>query len=211
MTDETSAPRRVALLLFDRFELLDVFGPAEMFGLVPSAFQIELIGPQPGPVASAQGPEVVAARSFSAVDDLDLLLVPGGVGTRAEVANEALLAWLRRISEQAQYVTSVCTGAALLARAGLLDGRRATTNKWAFEWVAAQGPQVEWVKKARWVEDGAFWTSSGVSAGMDMALALIERMAGADVAAKVANGAEYARHVDADWDPFAELYDFTKS
>ena len=206
----SGSPRRVGLLLFDGFELLDVFGPAEMFGLLKSAFVIELIGPHAGPVASAQGPEAVAARDFRTVSDLDIVLVPGGVGTRQEVENEDLLGWIGQASGTAEYVTSVCTGSALLARAGVLNGRRATTNKWAFEWVVSQGPEVQWLKQARWVEDGKFWTSSGVSAGMDMALALIEKIEGSEVATKIAHGTEYDRHTDATWDPFAELYDYTR-
>ena len=106
----------------------------------------------------------------------DLILVPGGIGTRREVDNPRLLEWLNQRAAAAILVTSVCTGAALLARAGLLDGKRATTNKRAFAWVASQGPEVNWIKQARWVEDGKFATSSGVSAGIDMALALIARL-----------------------------------
>src|SRR5207244_9790209 len=92
-------------------------------------------------------------------------LVPGSHVTLKEVANEPLLDWIRRRSEQTSIVASVCTGAALLARAGVLDGRRATTNKFSFSGVVEQGPKVEWVREARWVEDGKFATSSGVSAG----------------------------------------------
>ena len=205
-----AVPRTVGILLFDQFELLDVFGPAEMFGLPKSRFQLQMIGPVDGPVVSAQGPSVMADRARRDVTQLDLLLVPGGMGTRAEVENQDLLSWLREISAGAEYVTSVCTGSALLARAGVLDGHRATSNKWAFEWASSQGPNVEWVKKARWVEDGKFWTSSGVSAGIDMSLALIEKLCGSELAGMLANGTEYDRHTDPDWDPFAELYEFTK-
>jgi transcriptional regulator GlxA family with amidase domain len=100
---------------------------------------------------------------------------------------------------------TVCTGTSLLARTGLLDGRRATTNKLAFEWVKSQGPNVNWVKQARWVVDGKFVTSSGVSAGMDMALDVISRLHDEDTAQFVANVTEYEWHRDADWDPFAKL------
>lgn len=202
----THKTRRAAILIFDQFELLDVFGPAEMFGLLKSQFALELIGTRAGPIPSFQGPEAVAGRRFSEVDELDLLLVPGGMGTRTEVGNEELLAWLSTISKTTEYVTTVCTGTALLAKAGILDGHRATTNKWAFDWVASQGPSVGWVHEARWVEDGKFWTSSGVSAGIDMALALIERIAGTETAEKLANGTEYEWHRDSSWDPFAALY-----
>jgi putative intracellular protease/amidase len=117
-----------------------------------------------GSVASAQGPCAVAEHALTDCPKLDVLVVPGGIGTRREVNNPALLDWLRQRSAEAEVVSSVCTGAALLARAGLLDGRRATTNKLSFAWVVEQGPRVHWVRQARWVEDDRFVTSSGVSA-----------------------------------------------
>src|SRR6185295_16465540 len=117
-----------------------------------------------------------------------------------------LLDWLVGRATDTGIVTSVCTGAALLARAGILDGRRATTNKFAFQWVVEQGPRVEWVREARWVEDGKFATSSGVSAGIDMALRVIERTASPEVADRIATAMEYERHRDPAWDPFAKLW-----
>lgn len=203
MSQGSSKPRVVGIALFDRFELLDVFGPAEFFGLLKGHFNLLMIGPERGSVASAQGPKVIADVAFGEVSELDLILVPGGIGTRKQVENEEFLAWLKKISSQAEYVTSVCTGSALLARAGVLDGKRATSNKWALDWVMSQGPYVNWVKKARWVEHGKYWTSSGVSAGMDMGLALIGRLHGSQIADGVAKGTEYDRHVDPNWDPFA--------
>jgi transcriptional regulator GlxA family with amidase domain len=95
------------------------------------------------------------------------------------------------------------SGAGLLARAGLLDGLRATTNKWAFEWPRSQGPRVNWIRQARWVEDGRFFTSSGVSAGIDMALAVIGRRYSRETAEAIALAIEYEWHRDPDWDPFA--------
>jgi transcriptional regulator GlxA family with amidase domain len=100
---------------------------------------------------------------------------------------------------------SVCTGSGLLAAAGLLDGHRATSNKRSFAWACQQGPAVEWVAKARWVEDRNRWTSSGVAAGMDMALALIARLHGDGTATAIANGVELEWHRDPGWDPFATL------
>jgi transcriptional regulator GlxA family with amidase domain len=148
----------------------------------------------------------VADWSLAECPKLDVILVPGGMGTRRVVANEAVLGWLRERRSDARVVTSVCTGAALLARAGLLDGRRATTNKASFAWVVGQGPGVSWVKQARWVEDGPFVTSSGVSAGIDMTLAVIERLESREVAEKIAVQMEYDWHRDASWDPFAAVH-----
>jgi transcriptional regulator GlxA family with amidase domain len=125
------------------------------------------------------------------------------MGTRREVENRALLRWLAAAADRAEIVASVCTGSALLAKAGVLDGRRATTNKNAFDWVASQGPAVHWQRRARWVEDGKFITSSGVSAGTDMALALIARLCGIDQARQVAHWAEYVWNEDSADDPFA--------
>jgi transcriptional regulator GlxA family with amidase domain len=203
-----TAPLTVGIVLFDSFELLDVFGPCEAYGShhLDGAFKLATVAAKAGPVASAQGPATVADHSFDTAPHLDLLLVPGGIGTRREVNNTGLLNWLRARSADASIVTSVCTGAALLARAGLLDGLRATTNKRAFPWVASQGPAVDWIKQARWIEDGKFATSSGVSAGIDMALALIARLISAEEAEMVATAIEYEWHRDPAWDPFAKIY-----
>ena len=131
------------------------------------------------------------------------MLIPGGKGTRSGVETGPLIDWIRERAELAELVMTVCTGTSLLARTGLLDGRRATTNKLAFDWVMSQGPNVSWVKQARWVVDGKFVTSSGVSAGMDMALDVISRLHDEETARFVADVTEYEWHRDADWDPFA--------
>ena len=198
--------RSIGVLLFNQFELLDVFGPLEMFGLLPEHFDLLLVAESGSRVASAQGPASVIDYRFEDSPDFDLLLVPGGRGTRREVDNPVLLDWLRDRAGSAELITSVCTGSALLARAGILDGQRATTNKAAFTWVAAQGERVDWVKQARWVEDGRFFTASGVSAGMDMSLAVISRLHGEDLAEQVANWSEYDWHRNPAWDPFAAVH-----
>jgi transcriptional regulator GlxA family with amidase domain len=195
--------RTVGVLLFDQFELLDVFGPLEMLGMLDEDFAIRLVAEQARVVASAQGPLSVIDDLFADDRAYDVLLVPGGMGTRREVGNAALLDWLAGAAERAEIVASVCTGSALLAKAGLLDGRSATTNKNAFDWVMSQGPKVQWQRRARWVEDGKFFTSSGVSAGMDMALALIARLCGTERAHQVAHWAEYVWNADSANDPFA--------
>ena len=194
---------RIGVVLFKDFELLDVFGPLEMFGLLPEHFEIHLVA-EAGPlIASRQGPKSAIDHEFGDNYQYDILLVPGGMGTRQQVANPVLLEWLSKQSVGAQYITSVCTGSALLASSGLLDGARATTNKAAFAWVTEPGTQVLWQKQARWVEDGKFFTSSGVSAGIDMSLALIAKLLEQETAQQVALWAEYEWHEDPDWDPFA--------
>jgi transcriptional regulator GlxA family with amidase domain len=198
--------RTLGVVLFPGFETLDVFGPVEMFGSLPGAVEIRMVAERPGVVPSAQGVAVHVDHVFADCPRLDLLLVPGGFGTRAEADNTALIGWLTERAAAAERAMTVCTGTALLARTGLLDGRRATTNKMFFDWVASHGPHVEWVKQARWVADGRFVTSSGVSAGMDMALAVIAELWGQPLAERVALATEYEWHRDAGWDPFARAH-----
>jgi transcriptional regulator GlxA family with amidase domain len=204
MTDTKT--RHLGAVLYPDFELLDVFGPLEMFGMLKGLVDVSVVAEKSGPVASAQGPETVARYGFADCPHLDLILVPGGFGTRAEIENPAILRFLAERVPQADAAMTVCTGTALFARAGVLAGRRATTNKMFFQWVAEQGPEVEWVKAARWVEDGKLFTSSGVSAGMDMALAVIAKLYGQQMSDNLAAAAEYDWHRDASWDPFARLH-----
>jgi transcriptional regulator GlxA family with amidase domain len=204
-----ATPIHVGALFYPNFELLDVFGPLEMFAtLGHERARIHTIAAEPGPVRAAiaadgpLGPAVLADYGYADAPPLDVLLVPGGFGTIPALMDEKLLGFLRERAATTPIVASVCTGSALLARAGLLDGRRATSNKQFFELARAQSDRVHWVEAARWVDDGPVVTSSGVSAGMDMALALIERLFGAEAAEQVAVGTEYTRHRDADRDPF---------
>jgi putative intracellular protease/amidase len=198
--------KRLGVILFPDFELLDVFGPVEMFANLQGSVDVLMVAERAGPVRSAQGPAVVAEAGFADCPALDLLLVPGGIGTRAAIDDQGLLAFLRQRVADAEFAMTVCTGAALFAQAGVLDGRRATTNKMLFQWVTEQGPKVDWVKEARWVEDGKFVTSSGVSAGIDMALAVIARLSGQQTADLLAVGTEYEWHRDPTWDPFAKIH-----
>jgi len=198
--------RSIGVVLFNEFELLDVFGPLEMYGMAPENFEIHMVAERGGDVASKQGPRSVVEHEFGDGRQFDILLVPGGRGTRTEVENSILLEWLRVQSLNAEYVTSVCTGSALLAKAGLLDGIRATTNKRAFAWATSQSDKVIWEKEARWVEDEKFFTSSGVSAGMDMSLAVIGKILGNETAEQIATWTEYEWHSDAGWDPFARIH-----
>ena len=192
----------VGTLLFPGFELLDVFGPLQMLGALPSGYQLEMVAETTGPVASRQGAKAVAELSLADAKTFDVLLIPGGRGTRREVDNAALITWIGAKAQTAKFVATVCTGSALLARTGLLDGRKATSNKAAFGWVMEQGPKVLWQPRARWVVDGKYFTSAGVSAGMDMALALIETLEGSEAALRAAEQAEYRWINDPADDPF---------
>ncbi len=200
--------RTLGVVLFEGFELLDVFGPLEAWGMlaVMGQCKITTVAERSGVVTSAQGPKAIAEFGFGDCPHLDLMLLPGGIGTRKEISNQTLLDWLKARGEKAEVVTTVCTGTAILAHTGLLDGRRATTNKRAFKWVAEQSAKVNWIREARWVEDGKFATLSGVSAGIDMALAVMARLYGAETAEKIAIAMEYDWHRDAGWDPFAKIH-----
>ena len=209
MTNDPSRPLTLGVILYPGFELLDVFGPLEMFcALGRQRLVAHIVAERAGPVPAGVvpdgpvGPHVVAEFGFDDAPQLDLLLLPGGIGTFPELNNEKLMAFLRARSKRARVTTSVCTGSALLAKAGVLDGHRATSNKQFFSLAVAQSDKVNWIEAARWVDDGAVVTSSGVSAGMDMALAVIARLFGADAAEQVAIGTEYTWHRDADVDPF---------
>jgi len=211
MTD-TPPVRRVAVALFEGFTVLDVYGPVQALAAcrIPredSTFQrlfdIFSMAEHSGVVPSSEGPASHAAYSFTDAPAFDILLIPGGFGTRAAVNHAPFLDRLATASQQASVTATVCTGSALLARTGLLDHRPATSNKIAWNWVLQQGPRVRWIRQARWVDDGTIITSSGVSAGIDMALSLIARLNGRDLALAAARFMEYRWHEDAGDDPFA--------
>ncbi len=197
--------KTLGVVLYNDFELLDAYGPLEMFGVLGADLEIVVVAEQKGPVKSSAGPKTLAEFDFNDAPKLDLTLLPGGIGTIPELDNAAMLDFLRARCPEAEINMSVCTGSALLARAGLLDGLRATSNKMFFNLAAAQSDQVEWVENARWVDAGQYVTSSGVSAGTDMSLAVIERLFGAERAQQITAFTEYQWHTDADSDPFAEL------
>ncbi len=160
--------------------------------------------PVPAPVASFNGPRVAPDlfRDEALEQPLDLLMVPGGQGVGTllmdpdTAAVQALLQWVQAMDQHVAVVTSVCTGAAILAQSGLLDGRPAATNHQAFGWVAGFGPAVLWDNVSRWVDAGKYVTSAGVSAGTDMAWHLVARLAGRAVAETAALAAEYDWHRD---------------
>jgi transcriptional regulator GlxA family with amidase domain len=196
--------RTLGVLLFPGFELLDAYGPMELWGNLRNKVKIVTIATNRGEIASTQGPKTIADYGYNDAPHLDLILVPGGMGILQFLKDTATLEWLRERAGKAEIVMSVCNGASLLAAAGILDGRTATTNKMLWKMATEPGPKVRWVKKARWVDDGTIVTASGVSAGMDMSLAVITRLYGKEVAEWLARLTEYEPHSDPDWDPFAK-------
>lgn len=196
------AHRTLGVVLYPGFEVLDVFGPVEMWANVPG-LEVVMIAEKTGPVRSAQGVEVIATHDFASAPKIDVLMTPGGIGTYKALKNPRLLEFLRAQDQTVELMTSVCTGSAILAKAGLLHGRRATSNKAYFKLAEAQDDGVIWVRKARWVEDGKYVTSSGVSAGTDMALGVVARLYGLDGARRLARTLEYQWSEDPSLDPFA--------
>ncbi|MDA8953590.1 DJ-1/PfpI family protein [Pseudomonadales bacterium] len=196
---------RLGAVFYNDFELLDAYGPLEMFGAMGDEIEIVTIAEQAGPVSSSAGPKTIADYGFNDAPELDLILLPGGIGTIPELGNEAMLTFLKTRAAKSQITMSVCTGSALLAKAGLLDGLAATTNKMFFELARSQSDQVDWQEAARWVDAGRYVTSSGVSAGTDMALAVIQRLFGPEAAQNVVNYTEYQWHTEANTDPFESL------
>lgn len=195
--------RKMAALVFPGFQTLDFFGPIELLGGFMDKIETITVAQTADPTPSRHGQRILPDRTLSETTDYDLLFIPGGDSALDAARDAALMDWIRQVSARAERVMAVCTGTVLLGMTGLLDGRRATTNKLDFNDTVHLAPKVEWVKQARWVQDGKFYTSSGVSAGMDMALAVAADLFGRDKADEMAEGGEYAWHNDPTWDPFA--------
>lgn len=192
----------ITALLFDDFETLDLFGPIEMFGSMPDYYRIQFASMTGGIIRSKHGVAMQTTAVKKLDDQTDILLVPGGMGTRQLVQNQSFLQIITALVEQANWVLSVCTGSALLAKAGVLNGKRATSNKLSWQWVILQSDNVHWIKQARWVVDDKFYTSSGVSAGMDMALGFIADRHDVETARHIATYTEYRWQENSDIDDF---------
>lgn len=185
---------RVAMLAFPQVQILDVTGPLEVFGRAArllrergrrGAYEVEIVAARAGPFDCSSGLRLHAGRSIAAAGRIDTLLVAGGLGTEAALADPRLTRWLRRMAPRVRRLGSVCTGAFLLAEAGLLDGRRAATHWQHCADLAARYPRVRVEPDPVFVHDGVY-TSAGVTAGMDLALALVEEDFGPELALEVA-------------------------
>jgi putative intracellular protease/amidase len=181
----------IAILLFEDFETLDVFGPVEIFGRIKDQYVINFYSESGGLVTNNHGVAIQTEKLEIIKNDVGIFLIPGGYGNRREVNNLQLIDKIKEISSVSTFVLTVCTGTALLAKTGLLDGKKATSNKRAFDWVITHGEKVNWIRKARWTKDGKFYTSAGVSAGMDMSLGFLSDIHGVDFARKIAYEMEY--------------------
>ncbi len=207
---DTSTPLQVGVALYDNVEMLDTFGPLEMLSMLGvERCEIHMLSQSGGLVACAMGSSgaygpKIDSKPFDDSPALDLLLVPGGFGTFTELENPDYLDYLRARDADTPIIASVCTGSALLAKAGLLNGIAATSNKQFFNLAVAQSEATDWRAEARWVDTGHIVTSSGVSAGTDMTLAIMARVFDDETAETAAIAAEWNWHRDADVDPFTE-------
>jgi transcriptional regulator GlxA family with amidase domain len=179
---------QVAILLYEKLTALDAIGPYEVLRSVPG-WEVRFVGAAKGNVRTDSGALGLAADfTLDEVTEPDVVLVPGGEGSEEAMADETILAWLRAVDARTKWTTSVCTGSLVLAAAGLLDGRRATSHWLFLDRLGALGADPV---GGRFVEDGKVMTAAGVSAGIDMALHLVGREAGPELAQAIQLGIEY--------------------
>lgn len=188
--------RSVGILIFPDVELLDFAGPHEAFTAVNAAvrtlFEVFTVAERAGELKTRNGLRVTPDYTFDDAPEIDILVVPGGMGTRREIDNPRVIEWIAAVAQGAELTTSVCTGSFLIARAGVLGaGTRATTHWGSIERMRETFPGVEVLEQVRFVDDGAVISSAGVSAGIDMSLHVIERLCGAEAAAGSARLMEY--------------------
>lgn len=200
---KTPARKRVGILIFQDVEVLDFCGPFEVFALVrhdeerrwqdSSPFEVMLVAEQAHEIRAFGGLRVAPDCTIDDCPSLDILVVPGGWGTRKEVNNQRLIAWIAERAKSVETLTSVCTGAMLLGKAGLLDGKPATTHFKALDWMRESFPNVEVHGELNVVEtdNGRVLTSAGISAGIDMALQVVARHCGEEIARATARFMEY--------------------
>lgn len=207
--DSWTPPLDIGVLLYDRVEPIDVFGPVEMWmNMGAEKVRVHFIGKTKDEVAltttsypAKLAPKMKPEFDFSDAPELDLLMVPGGIGTFKTIDDQAVITYIQKVASKGAVMASVCTGSAILAKAGVLKGKKATSNKAFFDYAKQQGP-ANWQSSARWVEDGKIITSSGVTAGIDMSLAVIARFFGSEVASMIATSTEYTWNPSAKEDPF---------
>ncbi|MDE0727050.1 MAG: DJ-1/PfpI family protein [Alphaproteobacteria bacterium] len=184
----------IGILFFENTEELDAVGPWEVFTMAAAQrdeIKVVSISERGGTVKCSKGLRIVMDHSFADAPKLDVLLVPGGMGTRTEVDNPELLAWIAAVAPDCQWVTSVCTGSYLLAEAGPAAGKRITTHWGAIDMVRQRGKAGGVLENIRYVRDGNLLTSAGVSAGIDMALWLMGEMYSPEFARSVQRNMEY--------------------
>lgn len=190
--------KTIALLIFDDVEVLDFAGPFEVFSVADERhehklFDIAVVAKANKPVTARNGLSVNPHRTINDVSQVDMLIVPGGLGTRLLIHDAGIIDWIRSVSESAEHVMSVCSGALLLAKAGLLHGLKATTHQGAMKLLAELAPDTEVIPDIRFTDNGKVLTSAGISAGIDMSLHMVEKLHGSAVADATATYMEYRR------------------
>ena len=193
--------KQVGILIFEEVEVLDFCGPFEVFSATrlneekrredPSPFNVFLVAETKSLIVTAGGMQVLPDYNLNDCPSLDILIVPGGWGTRREMNNGLLLSWIAERAKKLETLASVCTGSLLLGKAGLLEGKRATTHWRSLDWMSEMFPGTRVEKGLHFVEDGNLLTSAGISAGMDMALKVVARYFGESVARATAKHMEY--------------------
>jgi len=193
--------KQTGIVVFKDVEVLDYCGPFEVFSVTrlneqkrreePSPFNVFLVAETKGIVVTAGGMKIFPDYALDDCPPLDILVVPGGWGTRAEMSNGRLLGWIAERARQVETLAAVCTGSLLLGKAGLLDDRRATTHWRSLAWMQELFPKTHVEGQLHFVEDGALFTSAGISAGIDMSLKIVARYFGDAVARATAKQMEY--------------------
>ena len=197
--------RAVNVLLFDGFTTMDALGPAEVLSRAldggRKCYEIEYFSVAGALVGSSTSAKIWT-RKLSEIAKFDVLLVPGGFAARELAHESGFIAALGELARRHEYVIAVCTGSVLLAKTWLLDGIEATSNKLSWQWAISEAPSVRWIRAARWCVSGKFYTSSGVSAGIDEALGFIADMHGSAEAQRIARTMEYVWNSDKNADLF---------
>lgn len=188
--------RTVALLVFNDVEVLDFAGPFEVFSVTaelndPKPFAVTVVAEGLAPIRARNGLSVNPDVAIADCPAADILVVPGGQGTRREINNPAMVEWIASVAAKAELVLSVCTGSLLLAKAGLLDGLTATTHHKTFDLLRELAPRTTVVEDRRFVDNGTVVTSGGISAGIDMSLHIVARLLGEATAERTASYMEY--------------------
>jgi len=188
--------RTVAILLFDEIEVLDFAGPFEVFAVTNELsddqfFRVVTVATEKKTIRARNGLSVNPDHAFADCPPPNILIVPGGFGTRALLKNQPVLDWIKSINTTAEIVASVCTGSVVLGRAGLLDGLKATTHHECFDLLREHAPRTTVVETDRFIDNGRILTAAGISAGIDMSLHLVARLLGAATAQKSARYMEY--------------------
>ncbi|MGC9490203.1 MAG: DJ-1/PfpI family protein [Thermovirgaceae bacterium] len=194
------AKRKVAFLLFDDMELLDFAGPCEVFSVANelggwNLFEIETASATGGRIRKVHGIVIQPDGALPGFHVTDILVIPGGRGTREVLKDSETIAWVQAMAQKAELVLSVCTGSMVLAKAGLLDDLEATTHHTLFDDFEAMAPKTKLLRGKRYVDNGRIITSAGISAGIDMSLHVIERLFGRGTADATAAYMEYRREV----------------